>query len=446
MDGEVATTQVWAANREFLGCKHKDKIEDNDVAHICLGEIGIHRMKVSSPLELYQNPEAIKSTREIQHLEMEIHQIMRGNFEHYMMKEIYEQPDALDNTMRGRVRYSDDPSIPHLVNLGGLLKYMESIKRSRRLIFLACGTSYHSCLAARAFLEEMTHMPVDIELASDFMDRECPIFRDDCCFFVSQSGETADTLNTLRYCKNRGSLIVGIVNTVGSTISRESHCGVHLNIGPEIGVASTKAYTAQIVCLLMIAIMMASDRVSMQKRIRSVVEELRILSQKVTDVLKCNDDVLKLTEELHDQRSLLVMGRGYQYATCLEGALKIKELTYMHSEGILSGELKHGPLALIDELMPVIMIVMKDKTYKKSLNALQQVSARKGRPIVICTEECADDVRLFAYKMLVIPSSIDCIQPILTTVPLQLLSYHIAVKRGHNVDFPRNLAKSVTVE
>lgn len=332
------------------------------------------------------------------------------------------------------------------VRLGGLVQYIETIRRSRRLVFIACGTSYHSCLAARAFLEEVTEIPIDIELASDFMDRKCPIFRDDTCFFVSQSGETADTLNTLRYCRGRGALIVGIVNTVGSTISRESHCGVHLNIGPEIGVASTKAYTAQIVCLLMFGIMMGNDRISMQSRVKEVVDDFKKLPDLVREVLKLNDQIKELSEEMWESKSLLVMGRGYQYATCLEGALKIKELTYMHSEGILSGELKHGPLALIDESMPVCMIVIKDTTFAKSINALQQVHARKGRPIVITTEECVSAVKDFAHSIIVVPTATDCVIPILTTIPLQLLSYHIAVRRGYNVDFPRNLAKSVTVE
>lgn len=419
-------------------------LEDNDVAHIVLGEIAIHRVKVAGAVQKYQQSE--NDLRQIHTLEMEIQQLMRGNYDHFMMKEIMEQPEALTNAMRGRVKADPNNASETTVRLGGLVEYIETIRRSRRIMFIACGTSYHSCLAARAFLEEVTELPIDIELASDFMDRQCPIFRDDTCFFVSQSGETADTLNTLRYCKNRGALIVGIVNTVGSTISRESHCGVHLNIGPEIGVASTKAYTAQIVCLLMFGIMMGGDSLRMKNRMIEVIDTLKKLPELAKEVLKLNDQIKELAVELHQQKSLLVMGRGYQYATCLEGALKIKELTYMHSEGILSGELKHGPLALIDENMPVCMIVIKDSTFAKSINALQQVHARKGRPIVITTQECVESIKAFAHSIIVVPAATDCVQPILTTIPLQLLSYHIAVQRGYNVDFPRNLAKSVTVE
>eukprot|EP00121_Abeoforma_whisleri_P012989 Awhi_evm1s11990 len=415
-------------------------LEDNDVAHIALGEIAIHRIKIDG---VAVDDSHIKddSSREIQHLEVEIQQLMRGNYNHYMQKEIFEQPESLLNTMRGRVNFQD-----LFVQLGGLVNEISTMRRCRRMMFISCGTSYHSTLAARAFIEEMSEIPVGVELASDFMDRATPIFRDDVCFFVSQSGETADTLNTLRYCKSRGALCVGIVNTVGSTISRESHCGVHLNAGPEIGVASTKAYTSQIVALTIFALMMANDRISMQDRVQDVIKSLNSLPELVKEVLKLDDQVKELAKDFKEERSLLVMGRGYQYATCLEGALKIKELTYMHSEGILSGELKHGPLALIDEDMPVIMIVIKDKTFTKSQNALEQVCARKGRPIVICTDECQELVKKYAYKTIVVPAITDCLQSILAVIPLQLLSYHLALEKGYNVDFPRNLAKSVTVE
>lgn len=284
-----------------------------------------------------------------------------------------------------------------------------------------------------------------IELASDFLDRNTPIFRDDVCFFISQSGETADTLLALRYCKSRGALIVGVTNTVGSSICRESHCGIHINAGPEIGVASTKAYTSQFVSLIMFALVMSEDRISAQARRREIIEGLRNLPDQIHQVLALDSQVKSLAEELYQQKSLLVMGRGYNQATCLEGALKIKELTYLHSEGILGGELKHGPLALIDSNMPVILIITRDKVYPKCMNALQQVTARGGRPILICDLDDEETMK-HAYKWLEIPHVVDCLQGILTVIPLQLLSYHIAVLRGCNVDCPRNLAKSVTVE
>ena len=300
-------------------------------------------------------------------------------------------------------------------------------------------------MQTRQILEELTELPVMIELASDFLDRNTPIFRDDVCFFISQSGETADTLMALRYCKQRGALIVGVTNTVGSSICRESHCGIHINAGPEIGVASTKAYTSQFVSLIMFALVISEDRISAQTRRSEIIQGLKQLPDKINAVLKLDSHVESLARELYQQKSLLVMGRGYNQATCLEGALKIKELTYLHSEGILGGELKHGPLALIDSDMPVILIITRDRVYNKCMNALQQVTARGGRPILICDSGDIETMK-HAFKSLEIPHVVDCLQGILTVIPLQLLSYHIAVLRGCNVDCPRNLAKSVTVE
>ena len=293
----------------------------------------------------------------------------------------------------------------------------------------------------------MTEIPAQIDLASDFLDRRPPIFRDDVCVFVSQSGETADTILAMRYCFERGALCVGITNTVGSTISRETHCGVHINAGPEIGVASTKAYTSQYIALVMMAIQLSEDRSSMTERRNNIIDGLSQLPRHIETVLKLQDqnlpDLAKNT--LSKERSLLIMGRGYQNATCLEGALKIKEISYMHSEGILAGELKHGPLALVDENMPVILIMTKDSLYPKVQSALQQVVARKGNPIIICND--GDDDLQSNYKTINVPQTMDsCLQGLVNVIPLQLLSYHLAILQGVDVDFPRNLAKSVTVE
>lgn len=259
------------------------------------------------------------------------------------------------------------------------------------------------------------------------------------------AGETADTLLALRYCKDRGALTVGITNTVGSSISRETDCGVHINAGPEIGVASTKAYTSQFISLVMFGLMMSEDRISLQTRRQEIIRGLRSLPELIKEVLSLDEKIHDLALELYTQRSLLVMGRGYNYATCLEGALKIKEITYMHSEGILAGELKHGPLALVDKQMPVIMVIMKDPCFAKCQNALQQVTARQGRPIILCSKDDTESSK-FAYKTIELPHTVDCLQGILSVIPLQLLSFHLAVLRGYDVDFPRNLAKSVTVE
>ncbi|XP_056427391.1 glutamine--fructose-6-phosphate aminotransferase [isomerizing] 1 isoform X2 [Hyla sarda] len=406
-------------------------LEDDDVAAVVEGRLSIHRIKRSAG----DHP-----ARAIQTLQMELQQIMKGNFSSFMQKEIFEQPESVVNTMRGRVNFDDLTVI-----LGGLKDHLKEIQRCRRLILIACGTSYHAGVATRQILEELTELPVMVELASDFLDRNTPVFRDDVCFFISQSGETADTLLALRYCKERGALTVGITNTVGSSISRETDCGVHINAGPEIGVASTKAYTSQFVSLVMFALMVCDDRISMQGRRKEIMNGLKILPDNIKEVLSLDDEIQKLAEELYQQKSVLIMGRGYHYATCLEGALKIKEITYMHSEGILAGELKHGPLALVDKLMPVIMIIMRDHAYNKCQNALQQVVARQGRPVVICDK--ADTETINSIKRTIkVPHTVDCLQGILSVIPLQLLAFHLAVLRGYDVDCPRNLAKSVTVE
>ncbi|XP_018571073.1 glutamine--fructose-6-phosphate aminotransferase [isomerizing] 2 isoform X2 [Anoplophora glabripennis] len=405
--------------------------EDDDVAAVKNGSLSIHRIRRGG-----DDPHK----REITTLKMELQQIMKGNYDFFMQKEIFEQPDSVINTMRGRVNFETGNVV-----LGGIKDYIPEIKRCRRLMLIGCGTSYHSAIATRQLLEELTELPVMVELASDFLDRTTPVFRDDVCFFISQSGETADTLMALRYCKERGALIVGITNTVGSSICRESHCGVHINAGPEIGVASTKAYTSQFISLVMFALVMSEDRLSLRKRREDIINGLRNLQDQIRQVLKLDDKVKVLAGDLYKKKSLLIMGRGFNFATCLEGALKVKELTYMHSEGIMAGELKHGPLALIDEAMPVMMIIMRDPVYVKCMNALQQVTARDGKPIIIC-EEGDKETLAYGYKTLEIPKTVDCLQGILTVIPMQLLSFHIAVLKGCNVDCPRNLAKSVTVE
>ncbi|XP_005804385.1 glutamine--fructose-6-phosphate aminotransferase [isomerizing] 1 [Xiphophorus maculatus] len=406
-------------------------LEDDDVAAVMEGRLSIHRIK----RRVGDYP-----ARAIQTLQMELQQIMKGNYSSFMQKEIFEQPESVVNTMRGRINFDNNTVI-----LGGLKDHIKEIQRCRRLILIACGTSYHAGVATRQVLEELTELPVMVELASDFLDRNTPVFRDDVCFFISQSGETADSLLALRYCKERGALTVGVTNTVGSSISRETDCGVHINAGPEIGVASTKAYTSQFVALIMFALLMCDDRISMQPRRREIIQGLRILPDLIKEVLSLDDEIQKLATELYQQKSVLIMGRGYHYATCLEGALKIKEITYMHSEGILAGELKHGPLALVDKLMPVIMIIMRDHTYTKCQNALQQVVARQGRPILICDKDDHETIKN-SSRTIKVPHCVDCLQGVLSVIPLQLLSFHLAVLRGFDVDCPRNLAKSVTVE
>lgn len=432
-----AAVEYFFASDASAIIEHTDRViflEDDDVAAVKDGVLTIHRVKRDDAS--LQAP----AFREVTILKMEIQQIMKGNFSSFMQKEIFEQPESVVNTMRGRINFDDE-----IVTLGGIKDYVAEIKRCRRLLLIGCGTSYHSAIACRALLEELTELPVMLDLASDFLDRNTPVFRDDVCFFISQSGETADTLNALRYCKSRGALIVGITNTVGSTISRESHCGVHINAGPEIGVASTKAYTSQILALTMFALVMAEDRLSFRHRRSEIIQALKQLPELIKEVLKEDEKVLTIAKELYEKKSLLIMGRGYNFATCLEGALKVKELTYMHSEGIQAGELKHGPLALVDSTVPIILIVMRDGVYTKCMNALQQVTARDGRPILICEKDDEETMK-YSETYIEVPKTVDVLQGILTVIPMQLLSYHLAVLRGCNVDCPRNLAKSVTVE
>ncbi|KAF5101403.1 hypothetical protein D0Z00_000882 [Geotrichum galactomycetum] len=405
-------------------------LEDDDIAHIYDGELHIHRVRrdVNEP-----------GTRAIETLELELQQIMKGKFTHFMQKEIFEQPESVINTMRGRVDFENGT-----VQLGGLRSWLTTIRRCRRIIMIACGTSYHSCLATRSIFEELTEIPVSVELASDFLDRRSPVFRDDTCVFVSQSGETADTIMALQYCLERGALTVGIVNSVGSSISRQTHCGVHINAGPEIGVASTKAYTSQYIALVMVALSLSDDRVSQLQRRKEIIHGLSNISEQIAEVLKLDDHIRDLCEkDLLRHKSLLLLGRGYQFATALEGALKIKEISYMHSEGVLAGELKHGVLALVDENLPIIVMATRDSLFPKVMSAIEQVTARSGNPIIICNPgtSLADGL-----QRLEVPQSVDCLQGLLNVIPLQLMSYWLAIKHGHDVDFPRNLAKSVTVE
>ncbi|KAJ7599377.1 hypothetical protein C8J56DRAFT_916545 [Mycena floridula] len=439
-DGLPQPIEFFIASDAAAVVEHTKRVlylEDDDIAHIAEGELHIHRLRRKD--DGAQTPGQIAATRSIETLEIELAAIMKGKFDTFMQKEIYEQPESVVNTMRGRVNFDTNQ-----ITLGGLRAYLPIMRRGRRIVFIACGTSYHSCLATRAIFEELTEIPVSVELASDFLDRKTPIFRDDICIFLSQSGETADTILALRYCLDRGALCVGVVNTVGSTLSRETHCGVHINAGPEVGVASTKAYTSQYIALLMIALQLSEDRISFTERRNQIIGALHEMPGMIKKVLEQDSQLQQLAATVAGNKSLLLMGRGYQYATCLEGALKIKEISYMHSEGILAGELKHGPLALIDENMPVIIIMTQDSLYPKVQSAFAQITARKAQPIVLCNE--GDEGIPKGAKTIRVPKTIDCLQGLLNIVPLQLLSYHLAVNNGCDVDFPRNLAKSVTTE
>jgi glucosamine--fructose-6-phosphate aminotransferase (isomerizing) len=361
-DGLPMPTEFFLSSDPSAIVEHTKKVmylEDDDIAHIHEGSLNIHRLKKA---------DGSSNVRTIQTLELELQEIMKGKFDHFMQKEIFEQPESVVNTMRGRLDIGNKT-----VTLGGLRNYIATIRRCRRIIFIACGTSYHSCMAVRGVFEELSEIPIAVELASDFLDRQAPVFRDDTCVFVSQSGETADSLMALRYCLERGALTVGIVNVVGSSISLLTHCGVHVNAGPEIGVASTKAYTSQFIAMVMFALSLSEDRASKHNRREEIMQGLSKISEQIKSVLEQDQKIKQLCEKtFKNQKSLLLLGRGSQFSTALEGALKIKEISYLHCEAVMSGELKHGVLALVDENLPIIMILTRDDIFKKSLNAYQQ--------------------------------------------------------------------------
>ncbi|KAF5827968.1 hypothetical protein DUNSADRAFT_18444 [Dunaliella salina] len=369
-------------------------LEDNDVLHLTGGGYGIYNTAQQDVEEAVP--------RVLLTLQMEVEQIMKGGADHFMQKEIHEQPESLLQTMRGRVQFQrpalGNPYFNPRIKLGGLVEVTETLKRCRRVMFVACGTSYHAAMAARQTIEEMCEVPVVLELASDLLDRRCPIFRDDSCVFLSQSGETADTLRALEYAKAKGALCMGITNTVGSSISRSTHFGVHLNAGYEIGVASTKAYTSQIIVVTMMALQLSEDSISKREKRDQIIDELGQLPGKVRRTLMLDGTMQELAKQLMSQHSLMFFARGYNYATALEAALKVKEVSLIHSEGILAGEMKHGVLALVDENLPIV-----------------------------------------------VPETVEALQPVINIVPLQLLAYHLAILKGLDVDQPRNLAKSVTV-
>ncbi|XP_018834060.1 glutamine--fructose-6-phosphate aminotransferase [isomerizing] 2 [Juglans regia] len=421
-------------------------IEDGEVVHLKDGGVSIlkfdddkgkHGRSLSRPASVQ---------RALSVLEMEVEQINKGNYEHYMQKEIHEQPESLKTTMRGRLIRGGSCKAKTVL-LGGLKDHLKTIRRSRRIVFIGCGTSYNAALAARPILEELSGVPVTMEIASDLLDRQGPIYREDTAVFVSQSGETADTLLALEYALENGALCVGITNTVGSAIARHTHCGIHINAGCEIGVASTKAYTSQIVVMAMLALAIGGDTISNQARREAIIDGLFDLPNNVREVLKLDQEMKDLAKLLVAEQSLLVFGRGYNYATALEGALKVKEVALMHSEGILAGEMKHGPLALVDENLPIVVIATRDACFSKQQSVIQQLHARKGRLIVMCSKGDANAVGPGgSCRVIEVPQVEDCLQPVVNIIPLQLLAYHLTVLRGFNVDQPRNLAKSVTTQ
>ena len=381
-----------------------------------------------------------KIEKEIHEINMSLDELDKGGYSHFMLKEIMEQPESVRNSMRGRLIVDEGSA-----KLGGLDDVVNRLVNSNRILISACGTSWHAALVGEYMLEHYARIPVEVEYASEFRYRNPVLSGDDSIFFISQSGETADTLAAMREAKNKGALSLGICNVVGSTIARESMGGVYIHAGPEIGVASTKAFTSQLVVLALITVLISKRKGLLTKEGKKIVDALINIPNQIEKILKLNQGIERLAEEFKDSKNFLYLGRGYNFPVALEGALKLKEISYIHAEGYPAAEMKHGPIALIDENMPVVFIAPKDSTYEKILSNIQEVRARGGRIIAVADDEDGEIDELVDYTIK-IPRTIEMLTPILTSIPLQLLAYHIAVKKGLDVDQPRNLAKSVTVE
>lgn len=386
--------------------------------------------------------EDVELTKEVHELAISIDEIEKAGYPHFMLKEIFEQPRSIADCMRGRVNVENNS-----IQLGGIEDVMDDLVNAKRIVIAACGTSWHSGLVGEYLFEYLAKTPVEVEYASEFRYRDPLIGKGDVLLVISQSGETADTIAALREAKKRGALVLGICNVVGSTISRETDAGVFTHAGPEIGVASTKAFTAQVVVLTMMALALGKRKgVLSDKELAAFIKELAKIPSKVEYILEHIDESIQKMAGLFTYApNFLYLGRSYNFPVALEGALKLKEISYIHAEGYPAAEMKHGPIALIDEMMPVVVIAATDHTNEKMISNIEEVKARKGRIISIMNDENSDVMDLSEFHIS-IPSTKDCFTPLLTVIPLQLLSYYIAVNRGCNVDQPRNLAKSVTVE
>ena len=405
-------------------------LDDDEIALINLNK-GLTLKTISNEIK----------TPYVQELEMQLEALEKGGYEHFMLKEIYEQPQSILDSMRGRINITKS-----LVGLGGIKNYEEKLLNANRLIFVACGTSWHAGLVGEYLFEEIARIPVEVEYASEFRYRNPIINENDVVIAISQSGETADTLAAIKIAKERKATIIGICNVVGSSISRETDCGSYTHAGPEIGVASTKAFTAQVTILTLMAMMIGKRKGTINtEKFNRLVVEMNTIPEKLKTVLKQDKLIEKIAKIYHESTNALYLGRGINFPLALEGALKLKEISYIHAEGYPAAEMKHGPIALIDEEMPVFVIATKDSSYEKIVSNIQEVKARKGKIIAIVSEGDSE-VKKIADHYIEIPKCDELLVPLLATVPLQLLSYHIAVMRGCNVDQPRNLAKSVTVE
>lgn len=406
-------------------------LEDEEMAIVRIHkDIKVRKIKDDSLVNPY-----------IQKLQLNLEQIEKGGFDHFMLKEIYEQPQAIRDTYRGRLLVNEG-----IIKLAGVEDNMKKFLNADRIIIVACGTSWHAGLVAEYIFEDFARIPVEVEYASEFRYRNPVITEKDVVIAISQSGETADTLAAIKLAKSKGAFVFGVCNVVGSSIARETHAGAYTHAGPEIGVASTKAFTTQITILTLIALRLSRAKGTISSsEYRLTLQELELIPDKVAKVLSADAHIQAIASTYKDTRHFLYLGRGYNFPVALEGALKLKEISYIHAEGYPAAEMKHGPIALIDENMPIVVIATKKGHYEKVVSNIQEIKARKGKIIGIVTEGDVD-VRALADHVIEVPETLESLSPLLTTIPLQLLSYHIAVMLGKNVDQPRNLAKSVTVE
>ena len=405
-------------------------LEDGNIAVIRLGE----ELKVLSILGEEQE-------LQVKTVDIDLGQIEKGGYPHFMLKEIFEQPDCLTNCMRGRINVEGDH-----VTLSALIDYRRQLLSAKRVVIVACGTSWHAGLIGKQLIESFCRIPVEVEYASEFRYRNPVVSKDDVVIAISQSGETADTLAAIQLAKERGAFIYGICNAIGSSIPRATDTGTYIHVGPEIGVASTKAFTGQVTVLTMIALAMGEARGTINRdEYLTVVKGLYEIPDKIREVLQTNDRIADLARTFTYAHNFLYLGRGYSYPVALEGALKLMEISYIHAEGYPAAEMKHGPIALIDSDMPVVVIATHDAMYEKVLSNIQEIKARKGRVIALVTKG-DDTIAKIADEVIELPDVLECLEPLVATIPLQLLSYHVAVCKGKNVDQPRNLAKSVTVE
>ena len=423
----------------FLGSDATPIIEYTDKV-VYLGDDNIAVMRLGEELKVV-DIQNIKTSPEVKTIDLDLGQIEKGGYPHFMLKEIFEQPECLGNCMRGRINIEANNVV-----LSAVIDYKKYLLGAKRVIIVACGTSWHAGLIGKQVIESFCRIPVEVEYASEFRYRNPVISSDDVVIAISQSGETADTLAAVKLAKENGAFVYGICNAIGSSIPRATDTGSYIHVGPEIGVASTKAFTGQVTVLTMLALALAKAKGTISEKLYSeVVNELAVIPEKMKAVLECNGKVAELSRSFTYARNFLYLGRGFSYPVALEGALKLKEISYIHAEGYPAAEMKHGPIALIDSDMPVVVIAPRDDMYKKVVSNIQEIKARRGK-IIALVSKGDDTISQIADEVIEMPQTIECLEPLIASIPLQLLAYHVAVCKGKNVDQPRNLAKSVTVE